>query len=252
MKTEEARFLSSVMQITLAEGGTYRHVAVPDGPPGVPRVTVDAVARGRRGSYGVGIARREAILDSAAGHFARGDYHRTPMARIAEDVGITEGGLLHHFPSKKHLLLAVAERRLDAASARIDALPDDAGVREVFGALVDVTRLHLAEPGLMQLFVVVSAEAADASSPAHALFARRYDRAVTGLTARLDAAVRRGELHEGADCTALARECIAVSDGLQLQWLLTGGGLDLVAQVRDHFDRLLRGVSVDGTGLGAG
>lgn len=31
----------------------------------------------------------------------------------------------------------------------------------------------------------------------------------------------------GTDGVALARECVAVSDGLQLQWVLTDGALDL-------------------------
>ncbi|WP_051807471.1 TetR/AcrR family transcriptional regulator [Actinoplanes subtropicus] len=73
--------------------------------------------RRRTGSCAVGRQKRAQILISAAERFAAGGYHRTPMAQIAADVGLTEGGLLYHFPSKKHLLLAVAQHRLDVASA---------------------------------------------------------------------------------------------------------------------------------------
>ncbi|MEU4422445.1 TetR/AcrR family transcriptional regulator [Actinoplanes sp. NPDC024001] len=201
------------------------------------------------GGYRVGIARRQAILDAATGQFARGGYHRTAMARIAADVGLTEGGLLHHFPSKKHLLLAVAERRLETTAAWLGELPPGAPGRDVLRKLVEVTGRHLAEPGLIELTVLVSAEAADASSPAHSLFAARYDNALVGLAGRLRAAVDSGEFRPGTDCVAVARECIAASDGLQLQWVLSGGGLDLVGAVRAHLDRLARTVTADGRGL---
>jgi AcrR family transcriptional regulator len=202
-----------------------------------------------RGSYSVGIARREAILDAATAYFAKGDYHRTPMKRIAADVGITEGGLLHHFPSKKHLLLAVAERRLDSTARWVLDLPEDAAGLDVLQRLVEATARHLTEPGLIELFVLVSAEAADASSPAHTLFAERYESAIDGLATLLRRAVDRGQFRSGLDCAALARECIAVSDGLQLQWVLSGGRTDLVGLVRAHVDRLARAVTVDGSGL---
>ncbi|GGN32087.1 hypothetical protein FHR83_005730 [Actinoplanes campanulatus] len=164
------------------------------------------------GSYRVGIARREAILEAAVRHFAKGGYHRTAMARIAADPGVTGAGVLRR--------------------------------------LLEMTGRQLEEPGLIELFVLVSAEAADTSSPAHRLFAERYDSAVDGLAARLRRAVDSGEFRADTDCTAIARECIAVSDGLQLQWVLSGGTLDLTAAVRAPLERVARAVTADGSGLG--
>src|SRR6478735_7940191 len=94
--------------------------------------------------------------------------------------------------------------------------------------LVRATERHLAEPGLIELFVLTSAEAADVSSPAHAIFAERYRLAVDGLSEIFERCALRDELVRGTDCVALARECIAVSDGLQLQWVLTDKAVDLV------------------------
>ncbi|MFF5158322.1 TetR/AcrR family transcriptional regulator [Streptomyces sp. NPDC000348] len=202
------------------------------------------------GSYRVGIARREAILKAATRHFAKGGYHRTAMARIAADVGITEGGLLHHFPSKKHLLLAVVERRIVTAAQWIDETGTEASGLDVLRRLLDLTERQLAEPGLMELFVLVSAEAANTSGPAHKLFAERYDNAIEGLANRFQLAVESGEFRPETDCTAIARDCIAISDGLQLQWVLSGGTLDLLAATHAHLDRLARAVTTDGKGLG--
>ncbi|ROO87622.1 TetR family transcriptional regulator [Actinocorallia herbida] len=202
------------------------------------------------GSYRVGIARREAILVAATRHFARSGYHKTAMTRIAADVGITEGGLLHHFPSKKHLLLAVVERRIVIAAQWIDETNTEASGLDVLRKLLELTERQLAEPGLMELFVLVSAEAANTSSPAHKLFAERYDNAINGLAAQLQRAVDSGEFRPDTDCTAIARDCIAISDGLQLQWVLSGGTIDLLAATHSHLDRLARAITTDGKGLG--
>lgn len=205
--------------------------------------------RGPRGSYSVGVARRQKIVEAAARRFAQEGYHRTALTRIAEDVGITEGGLLHHFRSKKHLLLAVMEHRFSTEAEWWSRLPGDVGGREILRAMVAATERHLAEPGLIELFVLTSAEAADPASAAHALFAERYERAVDALARQLGAAMGNGTLREDTDCRAVARECIAVSDGLQLQWVISGGTLDLAGAVHTHADRIARTVLADGGGL---
>lgn len=56
-------------------------------------------------------------------------------------------------------------------------------------------------------------------------------------------------MREGTDCPAVARECIAVSDGLQLQWVISGGTLDLADAVRLHADRIARTILPDGENL---
>ncbi|MFI1562724.1 TetR/AcrR family transcriptional regulator [Streptomyces sp. NPDC020490] len=205
--------------------------------------------RGPRGSYSVGIARRRKIVQAAAERFAQEGYHRTALSRIAEDVGITEGGLLHHFRSKKHLLLAVMEHRFATEAEWWAGVPDDADGTEVLRAMVAATERHLAEPGLIELFVLTSAEAADPTSAAHALFADRYRRAIDELAHLFRLAVERGTLREDTDCAAVARECIAVSDGLQLQWVISQGSLDLADAVRLHADRIARTITPDGRGL---
>lgn len=106
------------------------------------------------------------------------------MAKIAADVGLTDGGLLYHFPSKKHLLLAVAEHRFSAIEQWWAGLGPDAGLDAVLDEGVHSTERLLAQPGLIELSVLMAAEAADASSPAYALFAQRYRAAAGSLSIR--------------------------------------------------------------------
>ncbi|MGO7983581.1 TetR family transcriptional regulator C-terminal domain-containing protein, partial [Rhizobium johnstonii] len=72
----------------------------------------------------------------------------------------------------------------------------------------------------------------------HELYARRYARAIDDLTAAFEKSVTAGFLRPELDYRAVARECVAVSDGLQLQWVIAGGELDLVGLTRAHLERL--------------
>ena len=191
------------------------------------------------GGYSVGRQRRATIVGIAATLFAERGYHLTSLAQIAEAAGITEGGLLHHFPSKRHLLLAVAEHRIETTAGWWHDLGDDASIEDVLALRVRTAERFLEQPGLIQLNVLAAAEAADPSSPAHEILAARYRGAAEGFAAILQRCADRGELPAGTDCAALAREFIAVSDGLQLQWVLSDGATDLVAGVRDHAHRIL-------------
>ena len=186
----------------------------------------------------MGRARREAILDAASEKFREIGYYRTAMTQIAADVGLSEGGLLHHFPSKKHLLLAVAERRFESTSRGWDAVGADGRSPDPFSEMVTATERIAADPGLIQLFVLVMSEAAEPVSPAHQLFVDRYDRAVASLAEHLRRYAESGSIQPDLDFTAVAQECIAVSDGLQLQWVISDGKLDIVERIRGFTGRL--------------
>lgn len=193
---------------------------------------------GRRGGYSVGRARRERILDVATANFAARGYSQTSMSKIAQDVGLTGPGLTHHFPTKQHLLVAVAERRFDLLGQWAEETAEDTDGTGPLRQMLRLSRVLAEQPGLIELFVLVSAEAADPASAAHDLFVARYDRVVAGLTESFGRSARAGFLRDDVDYEAVARECVAVADGLQLQWVLTGGRIDLVALIRSHLERL--------------
>ncbi|MGX1549491.1 TetR/AcrR family transcriptional regulator [Streptomyces adustus] len=207
-----------------------------------------ATAR-RRGAYKVGVARRAKIVESATRQFAADGYQNVSMAQIAKDVEITDSGLLHYFPSKHHLLLAVVHHRIEAAEEWWKRIPVEAGVVAMLRGMVESSRWHLSQPGLIELFVVMASEMSNPASAAHEVYARQYEGVVEAIAGRFRYGVESGELRAGLDCEALARECIAVSDGLQMQWVLRRGQLDLVAAVRTHADRLARAITTDGRGL---
>ncbi|MGO4145716.1 TetR/AcrR family transcriptional regulator [Paenarthrobacter sp. YAF11_1] len=186
------------------------------------------------GSYPTGMRRREKIIDVAVDMFGADGYYATPMSAIAEAVGISESGLAHHFRSKNVLLQAVAERRLQETAAWWETLPGSDSAIGMFDEMVEATRRFLAQPGLIELFVLSISEAADASSPAHARLSERYEAVVAQFAARLQKAADRGEIRTDVDMELIARESIAVSDGLQVQWVLSSGKVDIVAGIAEY------------------
>lgn len=179
-----------------------------------------------RGSYAKTAQTRERILDAAMEAFGQRGTRGATLGEIAERVGMSQAGLLHHFDSKTGLLLALLDR-FDR-----EELPDPpprtvsegvAYVREGLARGVD-------RPGLFQLHVTLSAEATDPGHPAHDRFVERYDRVVDEFRSALVDAAESGTLAQGVDLTALAHLVVAAMDGLRLQKLLNDD-VDVLASI---------------------
>ena len=67
-------------------------------------------------------ARSEAILDGAAQMFAEHGYHGASLRNIADQVGLSHPGMLHHFPTKDTLLDAVIDRMEAHAQGALDRI----------------------------------------------------------------------------------------------------------------------------------
>ncbi|MGW1783655.1 TetR/AcrR family transcriptional regulator [Streptomyces sp. NPDC002143] len=209
-----------------------------------------ATVRGPRGGYVQGQAKRQQILDAALLRFGQDGYRRTSLASVARDAGISDAGVLHHFHGKQQLLVAVVEywhQRLDERWLRVGD-----SVRDAFRCHLEDTADALKMPGIVELAVVLGAEATSPDHPAHDFFSQWQEKGVLELTARMRAAIESGELRPGLDCEGIARECAAMDAGLRLHWLAAGRSFDLIAAMRGHLDRLVRAISTDGEGLWSG
>jgi AcrR family transcriptional regulator len=179
--------------------------------------------------------------------FGQDGYHNTSLARVARDAGLTDAGLLHHFGGKQQLLQAVVEywhHQMDERWLRVTG-----SVRDAFRCHVEDMEEALRMPGIVELSVVLAAEATAEGHPAHDFFSEWQEKGVRELTDRLRAASEAGELKPDLDHEAIARECAAVDAGLRLQWLASGRSFDVAGVARSHLDRLLRTISADGKGL---
>ncbi|MFF2051723.1 TetR/AcrR family transcriptional regulator [Leifsonia sp. NPDC058194] len=171
----------------------------------------------KKGSYAKGIAKREEILSRALEVFADKGYRRASLREIAESVGLSQAGLLHHFSSKEELFSEVLRKR-DEVDTGEAALGDD--WTDAVDGLVRVIRHNAQVPGLVQLYATLSAEAADPEHPGHDYFVERYQKIVGGLEQYLRAEQAAGRMTDAVDAKQLARLGIAVADGMQVQWML--------------------------------
>jgi AcrR family transcriptional regulator len=179
--------------------------------------------------------RRRQIIEIATKMIGDRGYWGVSMQDIADGCGLTVPGLLRHVGSKVGLLIAVLEHRdvEDALSLRAhlgtneDELPQDWAVSRPAGIdlrqLCDATmRRNAIQPEIVQLFTVLAAESLEPAHPAHAYFATRQERAAAAYAALAERLTDRPEL--------LARQIMAMMDGLQIQWLRNPQGTDLVRE----------------------
>jgi AcrR family transcriptional regulator len=188
-----------------------------------------------RGPYAKGIAKREEILEAALQLFAQKSYDRVSVREIARETGLSQAGLLHHFSTKEELFLEVLRRRDDR-----DGDPVEHRHVHSVDHLISAVEHNAEEPGLVRLFVSMSAESTEDESPAREFFETRY----AWLRGEVAADVRRrqdaGELAKDLNADDIASLLIAVADGLQLQWLLEPDKVDMGQLIRSLWETLAR------------
>ncbi|WP_327743364.1 TetR/AcrR family transcriptional regulator [Streptomyces europaeiscabiei] len=186
-----------------------------------------------RGPYRKGIERREQILRAALDVFSEHGERGASLKEIADRAGMSQAGVLHYFDSREELLLAVLAQRdaLDTEASADAMSPGDAVAR---------TAAHNTQQrGLVDLFVTLSAAASDPEHPAHAFFTRRYADLTEHIEVGLRTAQERGEIRTDVRSDQMARMLLALSDGLQLQWLLDPS-VDM-AETLEAFNRMCLG-----------
>lgn len=72
-------------------------------------------------------ARRDAIVDTSAGLFARNGYHATGIVDLCEANGLGKGAFYHYIESKEELLGAIHDRVMDEVLAGADRVAEAGG-----------------------------------------------------------------------------------------------------------------------------
>jgi AcrR family transcriptional regulator len=189
----------------------------------------------RRGGNAVrSEAARQRVLEAALRALAVNGYQGSSLASIATAAGMTTAGLLHHFPSKEQLLIAVLVERDRSDGARYH-LRGFQGLAAL-DRLVELVGYNSQVPGLVRAFTVLMGEAVGEGHPAREWFEQRYPRRRDNIASALRAGIDSGEIRADIDCDALAAEIIAMMDGLQVHWLLNPDQIDLAAVFAHYID----------------
>lgn len=171
------------------------------------------------------VERRAEILRIAMETFAERGYQSASLAEIADRVGLTQAGVLHYFSSKVNLLTGVLDLR---DSTDIEELGSERPRGLAFlRHLVETTRRNTGREGIVRLYTVLAAESVTAGHPAQDWFRDRYQGLHALVVEALDEAQELGEVGADVDTVTTARVIVATMDGLQLQWLLEPGSVDM-------------------------
>ncbi|MCX7522702.1 TetR/AcrR family transcriptional regulator [Microbacterium sp. STN6] len=191
-----------------------------------------------RGAYAKTAARRREILAAGIEVFSSSGFRNGSIRDIADRVGMSQAGLLHHFASKIDLLTAILEWRDHEDRERLDLQGQPKGL-EAVRSLLELVEHNSRVPGLVELYCTLSAEATSADHPAHQYFIDRYRTVVGYAVESFELMRQRGELADGVEPASAGRSMIAVMDGLQVQWLLNRESLDMALELRHHVQPLL-------------
>jgi len=182
-----------------------------------------------------GRATRDAILDAAVVAFAHRGYRGASIDSIAAEVGVSRQGVLHHFPSKVKLLVAVLERRDEQDREHAEKLTETEGISLV-NAVRETASYRAERRGLAQLYTILSAESVDPGHPAHAYFVNRYRMIRAEFAAMIAGAQAEGRVPSSLSAETLSIALIAVLDGLQLQDQIDHEAIDVEQVFSDLLD----------------
>lgn len=163
--------------------------------------------------------KRTDILEAAVEIFGNKGSTNGTLADVAEQVGMTHAGVLHHFGSKQKLLLEVLAYRDQADVAELDEKHIPGGP-ELFLHLVRTAFANERRPGIVQAYTVLSNESVTDDHPARDFFEERYTTLRREVTEAFHELCAQEGVTEPDTVAAASASILAVMDGLQLQWLL--------------------------------
>lgn len=172
------------------------------------------------------VAKRAEILRAATATFGSRGYNKGPLTEIADQVGMTHAGILHHFGSKDQLLLEVLRYRdaSDVEDLENQRIPD--GI-ELFRHLVRTAFANERRPGIVQAYAVLSAESVTDDHPGRGYFEDRYRTLRGEIRAAFEVVCAERGVAVPATVDRAAAAILAVMDGLQVQWLLAPDDVEL-------------------------
>lgn len=182
--------------------------------------------------------RRRLFAAAALAVISRDGLEGLTMREVAKEAGFTTGALTHYFQSKDEVLIAVSEYGAEVVRPPMDDAAAGASARE---ALRDLFYTILPTSTAMKAqwrFWVAFWERAAHSPKVQRVMRERYVEYVGRVSAVIRRAQKQGEVAETVDAERVAREVVALVDGISVQVLIGAGRMTSVVQ-RQFVDSLL-------------
>jgi AcrR family transcriptional regulator len=207
----------------------------------------DPVLPHRRRPTARGEARRQALLDAAVQLFSERGFRGTGIIGLGKAVGLTHAGLLHHFGTKEQLLREVVAQRDRQQQEVLAAMGGRRGLAALRTILLTGDDL-VAHPTLARLFAVLVAENFQPDDPLHTYFQDRHWLMRVYFAQAVATGIEDGEIRPDADAERLGIEITSFLIGLQTEWLLDPGRIDIPTSCKHYLDRLLADLAIGSTG----
>lgn len=171
--------------------------------------------------------RPKLILDAALKVIGQRGYFGFSLNEVAWVCGISRQGVLHHFPSKHDLLIALLIERdkKDDEALRTIFLFEDSGrqslsISQVKKVLKAVVHRNSKQPDIVRLYSMLRTEALYEGHPAFEFFKRRDEIAIKSIKRLIAPHVQNP--------TAMARILLSTMGGLEQLWLKDPNSRSLV------------------------
>jgi TetR/AcrR family transcriptional regulator, transcriptional repressor of aconitase len=171
-------------------------------------------------------ATRRRILKAARQVFVQKGFHRASIDDVVAACGLSVGAIYTYFPNKDELIRASI---LDANREESDALLADTRAAGSVGDRLDRGirgwwRYTIEAEGAPAFLAEAWGEATRRPL-IRDLMARRYERGITMTSIMFRECIERGDLPTRIDVDALARTIGALTDGMVLEYVVSGGTL---------------------------
>ncbi len=184
----------------------------------IPKMTSSENSR-KRGPYAKSAQVRASIIKACASVLEELGYHGMTIAEVARRAGISHNGLLHHFPDKDALLVAVLAE-LDEERRQALAADDQEGdLSHPRAALLTTFASAASGAGgaMFDLELVLTSVARGPAHPAHDCVVQRLA-AIKGFLTRAYADLaENGELAPDIEPAVAATMSLALLQGLMIQ-----------------------------------
>lgn len=167
-----------------------------------------------RGPYARTAERRRKIAQAVLDLVIEKGHAAVTTAEVAERSDTREATVMYHFPTKEHLLVAALKFADEQSEAAVPAEFDFEDLRH----FVATTPHRIA---VMRLYAAVAGTATTPETPAHEFLSEHYARVVEWFADLVRRQQQAGVAHPALDPVQVARQFVAVWDGLQGQWLVS-------------------------------
>jgi AcrR family transcriptional regulator len=190
-------------------------------------------SRRRRGSVTA-----DKIVTSAIKLFGSRGYRATSISSIAADVGITDAGVLHHFPTKLDIFWAVVDVFIEQQIGPFIDFVAPGGLEAIrnLGRWGEVMEER---PEMIALQVLLTAEGIGVHSELHDYYIQRNRDLRDVIVALFADGIARGEIRADCEPETEAMALLAYLDGARIQWVYSEGQHSIARGCRAYVDRLV-------------